>query len=105
MRPHSLSCEDYADYYSSSSLCTFLFQTLVMASQLPDALQSPSRKLNKKPARAYSTVLLYNTGDALAALGGISIAACNPTSDQSHLRLTDTEETDDGMKFDRVILT
>ena len=75
-----------------------------MASKLPDALQSPSRKLNKKPARAYSTVLLYNTGDALATLGGISIAACNPTSDQSHLRQTD-DQRDDGMKFGRVILT
>ncbi|KAK3101748.1 hypothetical protein FSP39_006094 [Pinctada imbricata] len=64
-------------------------------SSVIDGLQSPNKKMQKRQSKKYSTVLLYDTGNALAKLNGLTIAACNPTSDQSHLKSTKQQDKDE----------
>lgn len=41
------------------------------------------KKMQKRPSKQYSTCLLYNTGQALAKLTDLSLAACNPTREEN----------------------
>lgn len=42
---------------------------------------SSPKKMQKRPSKRYSACLLYNTGEALARLTGLTLAACNPTKE------------------------
>ncbi|XP_033762728.1 LOW QUALITY PROTEIN: ankyrin repeat and zinc finger domain-containing protein 1-like [Pecten maximus] len=49
------------------------------------------KKIQKRPSKQYSTCLLYNTGQALAKLTDLTLAACNPTRESQET----TKEHDD----------
>ncbi|XP_060064926.1 tRNA endonuclease ANKZF1-like [Ylistrum balloti] len=50
------------------------------------------KKIQKRPSKQYSTCLLYNTGQALAKLTDLRLAACNPTREGPSIQTTNEED-------------
>ncbi|XP_071158192.1 tRNA endonuclease ANKZF1-like isoform X1 [Mytilus edulis] len=57
-----------------------------------DSTTTSPKKLQKKRTQQYSMCFLYNTGEAMSKLTGLTVATCNPSTEKGKAT-TSTEET------------
>ena len=65
---------------------------LSILASIMDSLTNSPKRLPRKKTEKYSMCFLYNTGESLAKLTGLTVATCNPTSERS--RPSSAKETD-----------
>ena len=69
-----------------------------------DSVTTSPKKVQKKRTEKYSMCFLFNTGEALAKLTGLTVAKCNPTLEKGRQLEVTKDENEIQSKVMEIII-